>query len=79
MCIVLHLIMVLKTIAISQDNYELLKDFGRTGDSFNDVITNLIRKGCNISEELQSDSRHLNHSQTVANTSTLESVRPKEM
>jgi hypothetical protein len=36
--------MELKMIAISQTNYELLKNFGRAGDSFNDVVTDLIGK-----------------------------------
>jgi predicted CopG family antitoxin len=37
----------LKTIAISIDNYETLRNLGRTADSFNDVITDLLndRKG----------------------------------
>jgi predicted CopG family antitoxin len=38
--------MTLKTIAISEDNYQTLKKLGGAGDSFNDVITELIgRKG----------------------------------
>lgn len=69
--------MVLKTIAVSKDNYELLKDFGRAGDSFNDIITDLIRKRINENERLQSDSRPLNHVQTVAGTSTLKSIRSR--
>lgn len=32
------------TIAISQENYTILKSLGRTGDSFNDVISQLIKK-----------------------------------
>jgi predicted CopG family antitoxin len=32
----------LKTIAVSQENYLLLKKLGDAGDSFNDVITKLI-------------------------------------
>jgi predicted CopG family antitoxin len=34
----------LKTIAVSTDNYQILKNMGRAGDSFNDVITHLIKK-----------------------------------
>lgn len=32
----------LKHIVISNENYEALKDLGRTGDSFNDVISKLL-------------------------------------
>jgi predicted CopG family antitoxin len=41
----------LKQIAISQDNYFLLKKLGNAGDSFNDVVSKLLKK------ELQSDSQ----------------------
>ena len=34
----------LKQIAISQENYVLLKKLGTTGDSFNDVVTEVLRK-----------------------------------
>ena len=47
----LHLIMRLKTIAISQGNYEKLRNFGKTGMSFNDVISELI------ATRLQSEQR----------------------
>ena len=30
-------------IAVDDDNYQTLKEFGRVGDSFNDVITRLIK------------------------------------
>jgi predicted CopG family antitoxin len=36
--------MKLKTIAISKDNYEILKKQGNTADSFNDVITILLKR-----------------------------------
>lgn len=36
--------MALKLIAVSETNYETLKNFGRAGDSFNDVVTDLIRR-----------------------------------
>ena len=36
--------MPLKTIAVSSENYENLKNLGRAGESFNYVITELIRK-----------------------------------
>jgi predicted CopG family antitoxin len=34
----------LKSIAVSEDNYQTLKNLGRAGDSLNDVITDLIRR-----------------------------------
>jgi hypothetical protein len=34
----------LKLIAVDVTNYEALKDLGRAGDSFNDVITEVLRK-----------------------------------
>jgi predicted CopG family antitoxin len=34
----------LKTIAISQENYLHLKKLGGAGDSFNDVVTELLSK-----------------------------------
>ena len=36
--------MGLKNIAISQGNYETLQNFGKMGMSFNDVISELIKK-----------------------------------
>jgi predicted CopG family antitoxin len=32
----------LTTIAVSRQNYEVLRTMGKTGDSFNDVITNIL-------------------------------------
>lgn len=34
----------LKLIAISFENYYSLKELGKTGDSFNDVVTILLRR-----------------------------------
>ena len=34
----------LKQIAISKQNYEALKKLGGAGDSFNDVITGLLKE-----------------------------------
>jgi len=34
----------LKRIAISEVNYHSLKNLGKAGDSFNDVITNLLKE-----------------------------------
>ena len=38
----------LKQIAISVNNYNLLKDLGKTGDSFNDVKTWLLQNNQEI-------------------------------
>ena len=32
----------LKQIAVSEENYQKLKDLGKAGDSFNDVITKIL-------------------------------------
>jgi predicted CopG family antitoxin len=34
----------LKLIAVDETNYQALKNLGRAGDSFNDVITELLRE-----------------------------------
>jgi predicted CopG family antitoxin len=34
----------LKSIAVSERNYQTLKNLGRAGDSLNDVVTDLIKK-----------------------------------
>jgi predicted CopG family antitoxin len=33
----------LKLIAVTIENYRILKDLGRAGDSFNDVISRLLK------------------------------------
>jgi predicted CopG family antitoxin len=33
-----------KLIVISEDNYNALRQLGHTGDSFNDVITGILKK-----------------------------------
>jgi hypothetical protein len=38
-----------KQILIDIDNYNLLKDLGKAGDSFNDVIHDLLNRAVNIS------------------------------
>jgi predicted CopG family antitoxin len=35
--------MTYKNICISETNYRLLKELGHTGDSFNDVLTKLLK------------------------------------
>ena len=42
---------LLKTIAISTENYRILKNMGKTADSFNDVITHLIKKAGTLDEQ----------------------------
>jgi predicted CopG family antitoxin len=34
----------LRNIAVSVTNYERLKSLGKAGDSFNDVLTELLKK-----------------------------------
>lgn len=36
--------MRLKNIAVSETNYEILRNVGKTGTSFNDVISDLITR-----------------------------------
>ena len=65
--------MNLKCIAISQDNYETLRNLGKTEMSFNDVISELIRKANNANNSCTSDEEWTtvweeafgNHIQTV--------------
>jgi predicted CopG family antitoxin len=35
----------LKLIAVSEENYYALKDYGKAGDSFNDAVTELLKIG----------------------------------
>jgi hypothetical protein len=35
---------VLKLIAVSEENYLILKGLGGTGDSFNDVVTEVLKQ-----------------------------------
>lgn len=66
--------MNLKCIAISQDNYETLRNLGKTGMSFNDVISELIKNANNAHysyssndvKDLRSEERPGNHTQTVS-------------
>jgi predicted CopG family antitoxin len=44
----------LKMIAVSSENYLALKRLGNAGDSFNDVVTEVLRK---IKEPSQTDIR----------------------
>jgi predicted CopG family antitoxin len=44
----------LKLIAVSEDNYLALKRLGSAGDSFNDVVTEVLKK---VKEPSQTDIR----------------------
>jgi predicted CopG family antitoxin len=37
-----------KNICISETNYKLLKELGHTGDSFNDVLTKILKSEVKI-------------------------------
>jgi predicted CopG family antitoxin len=64
--------MQLRTIAVSTANYQVLKNLGRAGDSFNDVITHLIQKvrpvesSLENNEKLQPYNSHGKQSKAVA-------------
>jgi predicted CopG family antitoxin len=49
--------MQLRTIAISTDNYQVLKNLGRAGDSFNDVIAKLILKADPVEDSSQNNEK----------------------
>lgn len=59
----------LKHITVNEDNYHALKRLGNAADSFNDVITELLKK----LESLQTDLRvgPLSQSAVVHPTSTI--------
>lgn len=42
--------MKLKQIAVDEGNYRALKELGQAGDSFNDVITQVLKKAKNEEE-----------------------------
>ena len=66
--------MKLKTIAISPGNYELLRNFGKTGMSFNDLISELVKIKVQQQriltldnfKKLRSEDRPGNQAQTVS-------------
>jgi predicted CopG family antitoxin len=46
----------LKQIAVSKQNYILLKSLGQAGDSFNDVVSRLLRSaGASIQQKKKED------------------------
>jgi predicted CopG family antitoxin len=42
-----------RNIVISERNYNVLKDMGRAGESFNDVLTSVLKE---LSRSLEGDS-----------------------
>jgi predicted CopG family antitoxin len=42
----------LRQIAVNEDNYQALKELGQAGDSFNDVITAVLKKVKNTETEV---------------------------
>jgi predicted CopG family antitoxin len=47
----------LKMISDLWVNYQALKSFGKAGDSFNDVITNLIRRAGTLDGSLENKEK----------------------
>jgi hypothetical protein len=47
----------LKMIPVSLVNNQALKSFGKSGDSFNDVITNLIRRAGTLDGSLENKEK----------------------
>jgi hypothetical protein len=56
----------LKRIVVSQQNYLALKSLGYTGDSFNDVISKLLRIQRNYQEKQQQQDRQEENSSTTS-------------
>lgn len=55
------LAMPLKNILVSESNYKKLRNLGYAGQSFNDVISELIEQSVN---KQRSEQRRANHTQT---------------
>jgi predicted CopG family antitoxin len=68
--------MGLKNIAISESNYEILKNLGKAGESFNDVLSQLIMRMHPVEhsrlndsdQKLRSEERPRNHTQMAASS-----------
>ena len=68
--------MRLKNIANSETNYEKLRNLGYAGQSFNDVISELVARVLTMEDtkfrnnvrKLRSDERSRRHAQTVASS-----------
>jgi len=56
----------LRQIAVSEENYLILKSLGKAGDSFNDVVTGMLK----ILKQQQTDSRVGPSNQSVADHNT---------
>jgi predicted CopG family antitoxin len=56
---------LLKLIAVSQENYQTLKQLGCAGDSFNDVLTKLLKVKEKESERLTRPSTSINDNQPL--------------
>jgi hypothetical protein len=40
------------TIAVSKENYELLKQYGKFGETFNDILSRILRQNTELKEEV---------------------------
>jgi predicted CopG family antitoxin len=60
----------LKMIAVSEENYIILKRLGRAGDSFNDVITEILKQNPQTGPIRATNPKDQNAAN--ANTTTLE-------
>jgi hypothetical protein len=60
----------LKMIAVSEENYLTLKRLGRAGDSFNDVITVILRQ--NLQTDPSGATNSTDQNAMTADTTTLE-------
>jgi predicted CopG family antitoxin len=62
----------LKMIAVSEENYLTLKRLGSAGDSFNDVITEILKqRTCKLALDRATNSKGQNAAKK-ADTTTLE-------
>jgi hypothetical protein len=53
--------MTLRSIAVSTANYQILRNLGKAGDNFNDVITGSIKKAGTIEDFLDNDNEKLQY------------------
>ena len=60
----------LKMIAVSEENYLILKRLGRAGDSFNDVITKILKQNPQTGHTTATNLKYQNAAN--ADTTTLE-------
>jgi predicted CopG family antitoxin len=51
----IHISNKMHTIAIDDNNYQALRRLGSVGDSFNDVVTSLIKIAISRAEDRQDD------------------------